>query len=43
MKTSQYQKGNSLIVATVYRGLFDSNENVFFKPFCPRVYAFVKV
>ena len=33
MKTSQYQKGNSLIVATVYRGLFDSNEYVFLSPF----------
>ena len=24
METSQYENGNSLIVATVYRGLFDS-------------------
>ena len=30
MKTSQYQKGNSLIVPTVYRGLFDSKGYVFF-------------
>ena len=44
MKTSQYEKGNSLIVGTVYRGLFDSKGYVFFfKTFCPRVYAFVKV
>ena len=34
MKTSQYEKGNSLIVGTVYRGLFDSKGYVFFlRPF----------
>ena len=37
MNTSQYEKGNSLIVPTVYRGLFDSKGYVFFKPFCPSV------
>ena len=33
MNTSQYEKGNSLIVPTVYRGLFDSKGYVFLSPF----------
>ena len=31
MKTSQYEKGNFITVATVYRGLLGSKGYVFFK------------